>query len=119
MGLLRVFRVLVSKGYCSDETSEDNGDINGMTFEDEQDGTSMGEGEGKRDVTDQLESEEQLLGLKSEQDHDEDTPENQDSRQLNEDEAEQGMEMEGDFEGEMCDLPDKPEEEEGEDQEGE
>ena len=122
--LLRVFRVLVSKGYCSDETSEDNGgeedgDINGMTFEDEQDGTGMGEGEGKRDVTDQLESEEQLLGLKSEQDHDEDTPENQDSRQLNEDEAEQGMEMEGDFEGEMCDLPDKPEEEEGEDQEGE
>ena len=71
--LLRVFRVLVSKGYCSDDTAEDDqgeadGDINGMTFEDDVDGTGMGEGEGKTDVTDQLENEDQLAGLKDDQD---------------------------------------------------
>lgn len=122
--ILRVFRVLVSKGYCSDKSSEDDGgdadgDINGMTFEDDQDGTGMGEGDGKRDVTDQLENEEQLLGLKSDQDNETDKPENQESRQLNEDEAEQGMEMEGDFDGEMCDLPENSADDDMDEKDGE
>jgi midasin len=122
--LLRVFRVLVSKGYCSDDTSEDDdgeadGDINGMTFEDDQDGTGMGEGDGKKDVTDQLESEEQLAGLKDDQDKNEENPENRESKQLDEEEAEQGMEMEGDFNGEMFDLPDKEPDDDMEEQEGE
>jgi midasin len=122
--ILRVFRVLISKGYCADETSEEDdgdgeGDINGMTFEDDQDGTGMGEGEGKKDVTDQLENEDQLAGLKSDQDNSEDKPENQESKQLNEDEADQGMEMENDFDGDMCDLPDKEPDDEMEEQEGE
>ncbi|KAL3927916.1 MAG: hypothetical protein SGBAC_012881, partial [Bacillariaceae sp.] len=122
--VLRVFRALVSKGYCSDDTAEEEdgdaeGDINGMTFEDDQDGTGMGEGEGKKDVSDQLESEDQLAGLKSDKDNDDDNAENQESRQLNEDEADQGMEMENDFEGEMCDLPDKEPDDEMEEEEGE
>lgn len=119
--MLRLFRVLVSKGYCADKTSEDDdldadADINGMTFEDDQEGTGMGDGEGKNDVTDQLENEDQLAGLKSDQD---DKPENQESKQLNEDEAEQGMEMENDFDGDMCDLRDKDPDDEMEQQEGE
>ena len=122
--LLRMFRVLVSKGYCSDTSADDGegdgeGDVSGMTFEDDKDGTGMGEGEGKNDVTDQLESEEQLLGLKGDED---DEAKNAESKQLDEDEAEQGMEMEGDFDGEMYDLPERPaddgneEEKEGEEE---
>lgn len=120
--VLRVFRVLLSKGFCSDQTKEDDasdsgGDVEGMKFDDDQDGTGMGEGDGKRDVTDELENEDQLSGLKNEQ---EDTEkEKQESRQLNEEEANQGMEMEADFDGEMCDVPDKAQEEEGEEEEGE
>ena len=118
--LIRVFRVLVSKGYCSDETaSEDggDGDAEGMTFE-ENDGTGMGEGDGKQDVTDQLENEEQLLGLES--DKNEGDENNKEQQQLDENEAEQGMEMEGQFDGDMFDMPDNPEqnedEEDGEDE---
>ena len=118
--LIRVFRVLVSKGFCSDETaSEDggDGDAEGMTFE-ENDGTGMGEGDGKQDVTDQLENEEQLLGLES--DKNEGDENNKEQQQLDEKEAEQGMEMEGQFDGDMFDMPDNPEqnddEEDGEDE---
>lgn len=112
--VLRVFRVLLSKGFCSDETAEGedgeaDGDVSGMTFEDDKDGTGMGDGEGKRDVSDQLESEEQLAGLKAEQDNEEDANQKQESRQLNEEEADQGMEMETDFDGEMCDIPENQE----------
>eukprot|EP00980_Cylindrotheca_fusiformis_P010227 scaffold2271_cov130-Cylindrotheca_fusiformis.AAC.22 len=120
--ILRVFRVLVSKGYCADKTSEDDdqgvdGDINGMAFEDDQEGTGMGEGEGKNDVTDQLENEDQLAGLKS--DDVDDKLENQESRQLNEEEADQGMEMENDFDGDLCDIPDKERDDDMEENEGE
>jgi hypothetical protein len=118
--LLRIFRVLISKGYCSDVASDDGegdgeGDISGMKFEDDKDGTGMGEGEGKNDVTDQLESEEQLLGLKGDEDED-DQAKNAESKQLDEDEAEQGMEMEGEFDGEMYDLPERPADDENEEE---
>ena len=36
-------------------------------FDDDVEGTGMGQGEGKKDVTDQIEDEEQLLGLKGEE----------------------------------------------------
>jgi len=117
--LIRVFRVLVSKGYCSDETASDDGgegDATGMNFE-ENDGTGMGEGDGKQDVTDQLESEEQLLGLES--DKNEGDEGNKEQQQLDEKEAEQGMEMEGKFEGDMFDLPDNPAQNEDDEEEDE
>jgi hypothetical protein len=109
--LLRVFRILVSKGFCSDDVSEGGdgsgkGDASEMKFEDDVEGTGMGEGEGKNDVTDELENEEQLLGLKSD---DKETP-SQERKELKEDEVDTGMEMEADFEGEKYDLPDKPDE---------
>ncbi|KAL3924831.1 MAG: hypothetical protein SGILL_000803 [Bacillariaceae sp.] len=110
--LLRVFRVLVSKGYCSDKTSEgdEEGDVNGMTFEDDNDGTGMGEGDGKNDVTDQLDNEDQLAGLKSDEKQDE-AGESTEPKQLNEEEADQGMEMEADFEGDMFDMPENQQDE--------
>ena len=105
---LRLFRVLVAKGFCTDDV-EDDGDGGGdggdgnMKFEDDVEGTGMGVGEGKNDVTDQIENEEQLLGLKG----DEENKDQEEQRQLGEDEAETGMEMENNFDGEMFDVPDK------------
>ena len=118
--LLRVFRVLVSQGFCSDKESDDqdgdaDGDVSGMNFDDDNDGTGMGEGEGKNDVTDQLENEEQLLGLKGDDQNENDEP--QESKELDKEQAEQGMEMEGDFEGEMYDLPEQPQDENNDEQE--
>eukprot|EP00978_Attheya_sp_CCMP212_P021232 scaffold61822_cov52-Attheya_sp.AAC.5 len=123
--LLRVFRVLVAKGFCADDTSEDDGegggDMSGMNFEDDVEGTGMGEGAGNNDVTDQLESEEQLLGTKGEDEKKEESK--QETEQLNEEEAEQGMEMEADFDGDMFDMDenkkDKDENESGNDSEEE
>jgi len=104
--LLRVFRVLVRKGYCGSESKEEeadgDGDVSGMTFEDDIEGTGMGEGDGKEDVTDQIENEEQLLGLKEEEKDDEEQPaeESNEKKQLDEEEVDKGMEMENEFEGE-------------------
>ncbi len=114
--LLRVFRVLVAKGFCSDKV-DDNGvaeDMNdaGGNFADDQDGTGMGEGEGRNDVTDQIENEEQLLGLKNDANENSNDKDGT-SKQLDKEEAEKGMEMEGDFEGDMYDVP---EEEQGDPQ---
>lgn len=44
-------------------------------FDDDVEGTGMGEGEGKKDVTDQIEDEEQLLGLKGDQEEKEQSTE--------------------------------------------
>jgi midasin (ATPase involved in ribosome maturation) len=118
--LLRVFRVLVSQGFCSDDSKDsadnENGDGSGKTFEDTE-GTGMGEGDGCKDVTDQIEDEEQLLGLKSDK-ADAGAPQ-EEQKQLDKEEAEKGMEMEGDFDGEMYDLPDNGDDKNELDDEGE
>uniref|UniRef100_A0A7S2K0T1 VWFA domain-containing protein n=1 Tax=Leptocylindrus danicus TaxID=163516 RepID=A0A7S2K0T1_9STRA len=120
--LLRVFRVLVSKGFCADDVAEGEGDgegdVSGMKFEDDVEGTGMGEGDGKNDVSDQIENEEQLLGLKNDEPQTEDG-QNKESRELEEEEAEKGMEMEGNFDGDMYDMPDKEKNEEEAEPEGE
>ena len=71
-------------------------------FDDDVEGTGMGEGEGKKDVTDQIEDEEQLLGLKGDEP---DKDQAEEAKELGEDEQDKGMEMENDFEGEMFDVP--------------
>ena len=118
--LVRIFRTLLSKGFCSDAVSDEGDpdgemDTNGMSFT-EQDGTGMGEGEGKTDVTDQIENEEQLLGLKNEK---EEESKDQQSRQLDEEEAEKGMEMEADFDGEDYDVPENKDSQEDQDEDEE
>lgn len=116
--LLRVFRNLVAKGFCSDDVSDGGeGDGEGgageMKFEDDVEGTGMGEGDGKNDVTDEIENEEQLLGLKG--DENQDTSAQQERKELKEDEVDTGMEMENDFDGEKFDLPDQPEDQKDDD----
>jgi midasin (ATPase involved in ribosome maturation) len=108
--IARVFRTLVAKGFCSDNIQDDEspgegeGDVSGMKFNDA-DGTGMGEGEGKKDITEQIESEEQLLGLKGETN--DELPPKRESNKLNEEDAEKGMEMEGEFDGELFDVPEE------------
>ena len=107
--LVRIFRNLAAKGFCADnvESNDDaNTSVDGMKFEDDVEGTGMGEGVGNNDVTDQIENEEQILGLKGDK-PDEAESKGQQQRQLEEEEADTGMEMENDFDGDMFDAPEK------------
>lgn len=128
--VIRIFRNLLGKGICAANTQESDGsgdgsgsgenDISKMKFEDDVEGTGMGEGEGKKDVSDELESEDQLLGTKDEQgDDDKQEPKKQEERkELKEEEKDKGVEMGQDFDGEMFDLPEdkEPQEDEEEDE---
>ena len=117
--LLRVFRVLLAKGLCSDETKEGEGGggEGERKFEDDVEGTGMGEGEGKKDVSDQIENEEQLLGLKDDTPKEDKGEQKQESKELSEEEKDKGVEMSQDFEGDMFDIPeDKDKDERDDDQ---
>jgi hypothetical protein len=107
--LLRVFRVLLAKGLCSDETkeSEGGGGEGERRFEDDVEGTGMGEGDGKKDVSDQIENEEQLLGLKDDKPKEDKEDQKQESKELSEEEKDKGVEMSQDFEGDMFDIPEE------------
>lgn len=86
-----------------------------LQFDDDVEGTGMGEGEGKKDVTDQIEDEEQLLGLKGDKEEKEQAEQ---GKELGDDQ-DKGMEMENDFDGEMFDVPKGEEKEDGSDEEKE
>ena len=99
--LSRVFRTLFVEGFCvTGEEKEAEGDGN---FQDDVEGTGMGQGEGKKDVSDQIEDEEQILGLRGEE---------EDEREVPEDQEDNGLEMSNDFEGTMHDIPEEDQKEE-------
>jgi len=106
--LLRVFRTLALNGFCKPEDEDDEAQDDNR----EGDGTGMGEGKGREDVTDEIEDEEQLLGLQQEA-----SEEQQDKEEKKGDD---GLEMENDFDGDLHDVEqdadeNKDEEEEEED----
>nr|CCA19393.1 hypothetical protein CaO19.12161 [Albugo laibachii Nc14] len=113
--VIRVFRNLLEHGFCraqeeggDDEDDQDSGEA-GKEF----DGTGMGQGEGKKDVSDQIEDEEQLLGLR-------DDPVTNETESVEKKPPEDtGLEMENDFEGTIQDAPDQENEEEDDQDEGE
>lgn len=111
--LVRIFRNLYQHGFCRvDEKEGDEGGGDGkMQFQDDVDGTGMGEGEGKKDVSNEIEDEEQLLGLKGEEQQEQDK-----SDQPPED---TGLEMENDFEGTMQDIPEDEKDEQDENKDDE
>lgn len=119
--LIRVFRVLVSKGFCQSKERDEGGDnadgqAGESSFEDKA-GTGMGDGEGSKDVTEQLETEDQLLGLKG---NEENGKEREKPQQLDKEESNSGMEMEADFEGDVFDVPQASDEDQSAtDEEGE
>ena len=113
--LLSSFNTLLTHGFCGKDTEQDKQD-SGMTDEGVE-GTGMGEGEGEKDVSDQLQEEQQLEGLREEKD--EAAEQQQDKKgeeEKSKEEMEKGMEMEQEFEGEMHDMPDDDEQKEGEDE---
>jgi hypothetical protein len=120
---LRIFRTLLAKGICSDEAKDEEKDGEGgdgvgdMQFTDDVEGTGMGEGQGKKDVSDEIQNEEQLMDLKNPDAEGDDENKPKDSKkQLNKEEAEQGVEMSQDFDGEMFDVPEDLEESEGDEE---
>ena len=104
--LSNLFCALYMEGFCL--TKEEEGEAGGTKFEDA-DGTGMGEGEGKKDVSDQIEDEDQLLGS---------TEKNEDAPTTDAGEKkEKGIEMEQDFAADMLDLSDDDTDEENEQEE--
>jgi len=93
--LSNLFNSLYTEGFCITK-EEENGEAGGEKFEDA-DGTGMGEGEGKKDVSDQIEDEDQLIGT-SEKNEDAPTADGAEKK------GEKGVEMEQDFDGDMLDL---------------
>lgn len=98
--LVRIFRNLFQHGFCRTEDKETDGEAGDgkMQFTDDVEGTGMGEGEGKKDVSHEIEDEEQLLGLQGEQQEQQNPPDDQKPEDT-------GMEMQNDFEGTMQDVP--------------
>ncbi|KAK1933967.1 Midasin [Phytophthora citrophthora] len=109
--LVRIFRNLFQHGFCrtdeekNDEEGEDG--AGNMQFQDDVEGTGMGEGEGKKDVSNEIEDEEQLLGLQGDQQEEPEPPADQQPDDT-------GLEMQNDFEGTMQDVPDDEKEEQDE-----
>lgn len=124
--LIRVARSLVSKGFCHPDKTDDKemegGEGGGPTkFEDDVEGTGMGSGEGKKDVSDQIETEDQLLGEKNGKEKEEIDNKDQkdDSKPLSKEESEKGVEMSQDFEGDVHDLEDEEKEDQSAEDDGE
>ena len=87
---------LYTKGFCKPEEEEEQQE---GEMEDNLEGTGVGEGEGKKDVSEKIEDEDQIVGLKDQQ---------QDQQQpFKPEEQEKGFEMENDFEGQMQDKQPK------------
>ena len=104
--LISMFAALSRDGYCTPaEQREAPGDGAGDgKLLDDQAGTGIGEGEGKKDISDEIEDEAQILGM-------EDLKKEEGAPEPPVGGDDKGIEMVGDFEGEMHDLEHDPEEE--------
>ena len=91
------FCSLARDGFCAPQPDGEQGADKGGELQDEKAGTGIGEGEGKRDVTDEIEDEAQVLGL-------EDLRKDEPTQDAAPDNPAQGLEMAADFEGEMHEL---------------
>ena len=100
--LVRVSRTLVSQGFCRPPEEEEGEAGEDGEAGEAQSGTGMGEGKGEKDVSKEIEDEEQLLGLEGEDAMSEKSGEEQD--------GDEGVEMSNDFEGETFDLEGEEEE---------
>nr|CAG8526340.1 11509_t:CDS:10 [Entrophospora candida] len=92
------FTTIFQKGYCMpDMETENDGEEcrNEMGVQ----GTGIGEGDGAKNVSDEIEDEEQVLGTQNES--------NQENQENQEEYDDKGIEMENDFEGSIGDLEEK------------
>jgi MoxR-like ATPase len=92
---------LARRGFCVPPELDDGGEGEGGTLEGV-DGTGIGAGEGAKDVSKEIEDEEQVLGNKNDPAPDEPPPEDMP-------EEDDGLEMANDFDGELYDREPNPE----------
>ena len=107
--MARATAALLKHGYGMPPPMDDDGDGEDGDDGKQFDGTGMGDGEGQRDVSDQIDDEEQLLGLKGDEQTENDQPEQTD--------ADTGVEMQSDFDGELYNMQDTQEERDDEEDE--
>ncbi|KAF6211344.1 hypothetical protein GE061_011856, partial [Apolygus lucorum] len=106
--LLGIFTEFAKNGYNVPEELRDEGEEG--EGQETKGGMGLGEGEGEKDVSDQIESLDQLEDAKRPEDYKNQKEEHKDCK-----EEEKGINMEEDMDGELQDL-DKKENEEGEDE---
>lgn len=104
--LINSFTLIMKKGFCLPEGMADEEEGDGM--DDNVQGTGVGEGQGNKDVSDQIEDEEQVLGTQNEAEPAKD--EKKDTK-----EEKNGLEMENDFEGDLEDIEQDEQEDEKKD----
>ncbi|KAF9194234.1 AAA ATPase midasin [Haplosporangium sp. Z 11] len=108
--LCNTFSILFSKGFCIPEMEQE---MKEGEEESNVGGTGIGEGEGGKDVSDEIEDEEQVLGTQNEKKQDEE------DKKKETEEEDKGIEMENDFEGNMEDVEPSSDQEDDEDEEDE
>ena len=99
--LSSTFCSLARDGFCAPQTDGEQGADKGGELQDDKAGTGIGEGEGKKDVSDEIEDEAQVLGM-------EDLKKDDASRDAAPDDPARGLEMANDFEGEKHELEHDP-----------
>lgn len=113
--LVRTFTTLSSKGFCKPEEA-DNQQGSGQEGQMQMDGTGLGSGSGEQNVSNEIEDESQVEGLKGEdEEKDEDEPKDRDGDN-------DAVEMQDDFEGALEDADEEDDEkkqEEGEEDDDE
>lgn len=99
--LLGMFITFLTKGYCCPDEAEGDASAEGQSsFRDDVAGTGMGDAEGKKDVSEQIEDEEQLMGTTQEE------KEEKPNLPKDDNEKEKGFDMDQDFDGTMESMPD-------------
>ncbi|EGR30434.1 type a von willebrand factor domain protein [Ichthyophthirius multifiliis] len=111
-----IFYNLFYKGFC--QPKNNNGDQEGETDDEEgkyefKEGTGIGEGKGKENVTKEIEFEEQLLGNKDD-DYQENSESNEQEEEQNKENKEDEFEMDQDFKGKNSKMDNELDEKEQE-----
>jgi len=107
-----IFANLLKNGFCVHEENDDEAEANeNQRMIEEISGMGLGEGKGKQDVSEQIEHEEQIEGLKGDQEDENNEPENKQD-------LDKGFDMEEDFKGDMNDLGEEGKKEAEEKKEG-
>ncbi|KAI8927583.1 hypothetical protein BC831DRAFT_533163 [Entophlyctis helioformis] len=110
--LANLFASLFKEGFClpnTDDNGGEEGDKGDQRMEDDVNGMGIGEGEGKKDVSDEIENEEQVEGLQEQAGKKQPPPPPDPNKHL--EEEDHGIEMSNDFDGVLEEVDGDDEEE--------
>ncbi|KAG9045124.1 hypothetical protein FS837_006982 [Tulasnella sp. UAMH 9824] len=110
--LCSILRTIADKGFCKPQDADESEEKGAEGTEKLEEGTGLGSGQGKENVSEQIEDESQVEGLRGEED------EHQEQRDEDE-EDDKAIEMKDDFGGEMQDVDEKGREQDGEEEDEE